>query len=145
MFSIFLFSLRKSNPRPCETSNLLITSIEHIFVSQSCENNDKSNLVIPDVLFLFVFCTSISFLFLEVVYVIDSSIVDPIFDIAPEEKVQRCEIWRPGAPSSGASTYNPGIPESGVKISLDPLTKKMFPFCDNIIVFRYMLPEICLF
>ena len=57
--------------------------------------------------------------FLEVVYVIDSSLVDPVFDIAPEEKVQRCEIWRPGGPSSRTSTSNPGITKSGVKISSD--------------------------
>ena len=50
--------------------------------------------------------------FLDVVYVIDNSLVDPVFDIAPDEKVQRCEICR-------ASTSNPSIPKSDVKISPD--------------------------
>ena len=57
--------------------------------------------------------------FLWVIYVIDSSLVDPVFDITPEEKVQRCNIWRPGGPSSRTSTSNPGITKSGVKISSD--------------------------
>ena len=57
--------------------------------------------------------------FLEVVYVIDISLVDPVFGIAPEEKVLRCEIWRHDGPSSRASPSNPGIPKRGVKISPD--------------------------
>ena len=52
--------------------------------------------------------------FLEVVYVIDSSLVNPE---APEEKVWRCEVWRPGGPGSRASPSNPRNPKSGVKIS----------------------------
>jgi len=48
---------------------------------------------------------------LEVVNVIDRSVIDPIFIIAPHEKVQRGDVWRPGRPEDGTSS--PSVVEKG--------------------------------
>ena len=49
--------------------------------------------------------------FLEVVYVIDSSLVDPVFDIAPQEKITGCDIWGPGRLRCWSSATNPVVGE----------------------------------
>ena len=45
--------------------------------------------------------SSIFFFFLEVVYVIDSSLVDHVFGVDLEEKFKRCKNWSHDGPAVG--------------------------------------------
>ena len=63
-------------------------------------------------------CHSLTDLILEMVHVIDRSLVKPVFDIAPQEKVQRFDIWRPGRPGCRTSTSNPAVGEGVIQRSM---------------------------
>ena len=58
-------------------------------------------------------------LFVDVFYVIDMSLIQPVFDIAPQAKVERIRFGDLTRSSSGTSTSNPGIPKCAIKISSD--------------------------
>ena len=55
---------------------------------------------------------SLTDLLFQVVHVMDRSLIDSVLDVTPQKKVQRCDVWRPGRPSCGATSSNPSIRES---------------------------------
>ena len=63
-------------------------------------------------------CHSLTDLFLEMVHVNYRSLVKPFFDITPQEKVQRCDIWKLGRPGCRSSTSNPAVGKGGIQTCL---------------------------
>ena len=62
---------------------------------------------------------SLTDLLFQVVHVMDRSLIDSVLDVTPQKKVQRCDVWRPGRPSCGTSTSDPGISKRCVKVRSD--------------------------